>query len=110
MTDTIEINDHHFFLDLEFGDKHPGPFFSYTPELFYTFSRELDFSVNTQICKLRLYNILPRPKFFRPLFSGVTISKTMSMVFESRMNNFLNTPSDRFSQNIDRDQLLKNLG
>ncbi len=66
--ETVELTDHHYFLDVVHGAVHPGAFFSYTPELFYAMVRELDVTKNTQDAKSSLYNILWRPKIQSPFF------------------------------------------
>jgi hypothetical protein len=44
------------------GDRHPGAFFSYTPEIFRAGINDIDTSKNSQVAKSELYQILFRPK------------------------------------------------
>jgi len=61
MGDILEISDHDYYFDLMFPD-HPGAFFTYTPELFWALINEIDFTLNTQLAKSRLYGIPNRDK------------------------------------------------
>ena len=58
----FEIERHDFHLELEYPEKHPGPFFLYTPEIFKSLISEIDTSKNTQEAKSELYNIMTRSK------------------------------------------------
>lgn len=58
----LEIEQHDFYIDISMPEKHPGGFFSYTPEVFYSSVSELDMLLNTQSAKEKLYNVPFRPK------------------------------------------------
>ncbi len=58
----LEIEQHDFYLDIEFGDQHPSGFFSYTPEIFFSLIKNIDTTKNTQLAKSMLYQITPRIK------------------------------------------------
>jgi hypothetical protein len=60
--DDIEMYAQDFYLNLECGDIHPGPFFSYTPELFLSMAKEIDPTKNNQSAKSSLYDLLFRTK------------------------------------------------
>ena len=68
MGETLEIADHDFFMETEYGDRHPGAFFTYTPELYSALIKEIDFTANTQIAKASLYGVLPRSKNYTHFF------------------------------------------
>jgi hypothetical protein len=65
----VELTDHDYFLDVEYGTKHPGAFFSYTPELFASLIKELDITKNSQMAKAELYGILCRSKIQSSFFN-----------------------------------------
>jgi hypothetical protein len=58
----FEFEKHDFHLDLEFPNRHPGSFFTYTPEIFLTFVKEIDITKNSQEAKAELYGVLTRSK------------------------------------------------
>ena len=50
------------WLEIAHGTKHPGAFFSYTPEIFRAGIADIDTTQNSQVAKSQLYNIPFRPK------------------------------------------------
>jgi hypothetical protein len=67
MGDVFDLGDNFHWLDLEYGDLHPGGFFTYTPEIFRSMILEVDTTKNTQIAKAELYNIIARSKTNQPV-------------------------------------------
>ena len=62
MGDVFEITDHDCYLNLEYGDRHPGAFFTFTPEIFKAMITDIDCTVNSQLAKSKLYSLLERTK------------------------------------------------
>lgn len=60
--ETLVMNEHDFWFDLSYDNAHPGGFFTYTPDIFYSYARNVDLSLNTQLAKTKLYDIPFRPK------------------------------------------------
>lgn len=60
--DQLDIEEHDFYLDLSFGDRHPGAFISYTPDMFFSFIQNLPMGINIQVAKEILYQIPVRSK------------------------------------------------
>lgn len=83
-----------FYTELLFGDNHPGAFFTYTPEIFYSYSKNIQTNLSIQEAKAVLYNLNFRPKIKPyhvslvnlnlPEFSFTTFSK-------GKMENLLET-------------------
>ena len=59
----LDINIYDYNLDLEFGDKHPSSFMTYTPEFFYSLIRDMDYNKPVQLAMSEYYGVNPRPKF-----------------------------------------------
>ena len=51
-----------FYTELYFKGQHPGAFFAYTPEIFYSYLKNVDFNLPTQEAKASLYDLAFRPK------------------------------------------------
>lgn len=83
----LELEGHDFYLELKYGDAHPGAFFSYTPELFRALITGLNTNVSTQVAKAELYGLLPRPKIN---FIYTSACKSDSL------NKIINTVRDKF--------------
>jgi hypothetical protein len=60
--DALALEEHDFYLDVSLGDRNPGGFFSYTPEIFCAMARCIDTTSNIQRAKAQLYNIAARGK------------------------------------------------
>ena len=60
--DDIEIDAWDFYLDLSFSNKHPGGFFSYTPDMFFSTIKSLPMGINIQAAKEKLYQVAGRSK------------------------------------------------
>ena len=60
--DQLEIEEHDFYLDVSFGNRHPGGFLSYTPDMFFSLIANMPSGVNIQVAKERLYQIPGRSK------------------------------------------------
>lgn len=58
----FEFEKHDFHLDLEFPNRHPGSFFTYTPEIFLAFVQDIDITKTSQEAKAELYGVLTRSK------------------------------------------------
>ena len=63
MGEMFEIAEHDYYLDLTYGLEHPGGFFNYTPELFFSLIQNIPINLNTQQAKAQLYGLDFRPKF-----------------------------------------------
>lgn len=59
----LDINLYDYTIDLQFGDKHPSSFMTYTPEFFYSFIRDVDYNKPVQLAMSEYYGVNPRPKF-----------------------------------------------
>jgi len=68
MNDILHMADHDFFFELCYGSKHPGAFFTWTPEIFRSLITSIDYSKPTQLAKAELYGINPRPKMHEEMF------------------------------------------
>jgi hypothetical protein len=62
MGSIIEFDEHDYYLDVSFDKKHPGAFFSFTPDILFSLIRSLDISKNVQLAKSILYKIPGRSK------------------------------------------------
>jgi hypothetical protein len=62
--DIFEMSHNQHQIEIEFDDKHPGAFFTYTPELFKACLVNADTSLHCQSYKAKLYNLLPRSKIY----------------------------------------------
>ena len=74
--DVFEITDHDCYLNLEYGDSHPGAFFTFTPEIFKAIIADIDVNKNSQISKSTLYGLQSRSKTLldlRPI--GVSLGR-----------------------------------
>jgi hypothetical protein len=103
----VEITDHDYFIDLEFGSQHPGGFYSYTPELFTAMVTSIDTSKNIQMAKSILYDLIPRSKIHENIFNfypSVHLDSIMERVLKT--HGKLNTSN---SVTINRDILLNQL-
>lgn len=56
------------WLEIEHGNRHPGAFFSYTPELFRAGIADIDITKNSQQAKSQLYQVPFRPKIHNDMF------------------------------------------
>ena len=64
MGDVFEIWDRDCYLNLEYGDRHPGAFFTFTPEIFKAMITDIDCTLNSQLAKSKLYNLSERAKSY----------------------------------------------
>ena len=60
--DVFEIWDRDCYLNLEYGNRHPGAFFTFTPEIFKAMITDIDCTLNSQLAKSKLYNLSERAK------------------------------------------------
>ena len=59
-TGNLDFNSYDFILD---AYDHPSGFINYTPELYFNFISELDYSKPVQLAMSEYYGVIPRPKF-----------------------------------------------
>ena len=97
MGNQLEIEEHDFYLDVTFGNQHPGGFLSYTPELFFSLINHIDIDKNTQAAKTILYNISPRIKS----------TSTLSMPKFVPANATIRKPNNKKCITLDRNALLE---
>jgi hypothetical protein len=64
MGDVFEIWDRDCYLNLEYGDSHPGAFFTFTPEIFKAIITDIDCALNSQLAKSKLYGLSERAKSY----------------------------------------------
>lgn len=91
MLDDLNLFSYNFGLDLAFGDKHPSSFITYTPELFYSFVRDVDYLKPTQIAMSEYFGVDPRPQFnqeYNFLLSPELADASKSVNIGSRLYNF----------------------
>lgn len=93
----LEIEEHDFYLDVSFGDRHPGGFLSYTPELFFSLVKNINIKQNTQVAKSLLYQVGPRIKSN----SALCVPDFVPSEVITRK------PTDKKCITIDRDALLE---
>ena len=62
--DVFEIWDRDCYLNLEYGDRHPGAFFTFTPEIFKAMITDIDYTLNSQLAKSKLYGLSERAKSY----------------------------------------------
>jgi hypothetical protein len=62
--DVFEIWDRDCYLNLEYGDRHPGAFFTFTPEIFKAMITDIDCALNSQLAKSKLYSLSERAKSY----------------------------------------------
>jgi len=77
MGSILEFEEHDYYINVIFGETHPGAFLSYTPDILFSLINSIQYDKNTQLAKTNLYNISGR-------------SKIMSIV-KSEKFNILNT-------------------
>ena len=65
--DRLELEEHDFYLDINFGTQHPGGFLSYTPDMFFSLVKHLPLGINIQAAKEHLYQVPGRSKFVSDL-------------------------------------------
>jgi hypothetical protein len=58
----LEAMPHDWFLEKYSKQSHPGAFFSYTPEMMYSFIDSLNFTTDSQTAKSGMYGVANRPK------------------------------------------------
>lgn len=63
LSQNLSINSYDFGLELSVGDKHPASFITYTPELFYSLIRDIDYTKPIQLAMAEYYGVIPRPNF-----------------------------------------------
>ena len=68
--DILDLSFNQHSVEVVYGDKHPGAFFTYTPEIVYSSIVEFDYTVNSQVAKSNLYKILQRSKMDISDFEG----------------------------------------
>ena len=68
MGDVFEIWDRDCYLNLEYGDQHPGAFFTFTPEIVRAMITDIDINKNSQIAKSTLYGLQSRSKTFSAFY------------------------------------------
>lgn len=59
--DILEIEEHDYYFDI-INPTHPGAFFTYTPNMFFSMIYSIDRTVNSQVAKSKLYNVPFRSK------------------------------------------------
>lgn len=74
MSEVITFAEWDFYLDYYDSD-HPNCFFTYTPELLYSFINEIDYNLPLQEAKANLYKLNFRPKID---YSPVIVKKIFS--------------------------------
>jgi hypothetical protein len=62
--DELEIEEHAYYLDVNFLDRHPGAFFSYTPDIFFSLIKHMPTGINIHAAKENLYRVPGRSKQF----------------------------------------------
>ena len=67
MGSILEFEEHDFYLDVSFDNKHPGAFFSFTPDILFSLIQSIDISKNVQLAKSILYKIPGRSKIITHL-------------------------------------------
>jgi hypothetical protein len=65
----LEIEEHDYYLDVSFDKKHPGAFFSYTPDMLFSMVNSIQYDKNTQLAKTNLYKIPGRSKIMSTIQS-----------------------------------------
>jgi hypothetical protein len=100
ITDDLIVHGSSFYLNLQ--KNHPGPFFTYTPEIVKSFVLEIDYKKNIQSAKAELYGILPRSKIIYDLHS-ISESKILKTMIEDRLYNMQHLENNKI---IKKDFLL----
>lgn len=88
---TFDLASRDMVLNLKYPTEHPGAFFTYTPEILRACVADVNTTVNTQMAKAELYNILPRPKMWTNLFDhckNPAITKTLDRLEEKYYKPF----------------------
>lgn len=60
---SLQLSSYDYSMETHYPGKHPGSFFTYTPELLFNMVWELDYSRPVQFSKAEYYSIEPRPKY-----------------------------------------------
>lgn len=107
MGEILDLHDNNFWTEMHFGDKHPGAFFTYTPNLFQACVREIDSSKNSQVAKSELYGIIPRPKLINWPFDYCNNPQLQKII--TQLQKKLHKPWELQSIKIHRCELLDKL-
>ena len=59
----LKFTEWDYYLD-GYDSSHPSAFFNYSLEVFYSLIKEIDYSLNLQEAKAKLYNLKIRPKMY----------------------------------------------
>jgi len=70
-SDTLSLLSYDYGLDLAFPERHPGSFFTYTPNLLYHMVSNLDYTKPVQIAMSEYYGVRPRPKISAFMNTGI---------------------------------------
>lgn len=82
--ENVCLDGNSFYIKMNTGDFHPGPFFTYTPEIFKAVTSQLDYTKNIQLAKSELYGLIPRSKIIYDLHS-ISSSPELKTMIEKRL-------------------------
>ena len=68
--DEVIFDSYDYFFNLQHSN-HPGPFFTFTPEILTAQIKEVDYTLNCQMAKAKLYNLHYRSKLDDRLSSNL---------------------------------------
>lgn len=105
----LDINSYDYGLNLAFGDKHPLSFITYTPEMFYSFIRDIDYSKPVQLAVSEYYDVIPRPKFdqeYNLLLNQAVFNISKSVNNSSALYNFYIGNKDSVLEKASRNEII----
>jgi hypothetical protein len=105
----LNICSYDFGLPLAFGDTHPTSFIAHTPELFYSFIRDVDYSKPTQLAISEYFEVSPRPQFdqeYNFLLSPELAKVSRNVNSTSRLYNFYIGQKDTFLESAGRKEVV----
>jgi hypothetical protein len=105
MGEVMEVSAHDFYLELENGDAHPGAFFTYTPEFFVSYVSSIDYSLNTQVAKTKLYELSPRSKIPISIINSTVLAE-LKYIYDKQMGKYGMSSKDNFTFSIEKSDLL----
>lgn len=74
----IQMYEFEFYMDI-YAEDQPAPFYCYNQNIFYSYIKEIDKSLDLQYAKCLLYNVLPRKKTYwlESIYKSIIDNRTM---------------------------------
>ena len=109
LSQDLNMTSYDYGLDLAFGNKHPLSFITYTPELLYSFIRDIDYSKPAQLAISEYYDVIPRPRFdqeYNLLLNQAAFNLNKSVNNSSALYNFYMGNKDNVLEKASRNEII----